>query len=92
MEGFVKSLSLADKVIVTDVYAAREKNVYGVSSKDLYEKLKKAGVDCEYIDQFEKIAEYVLNTAQKGDIVATIGAGDVNKCIELILDKSPVKS
>jgi len=92
MEEFVKSLSLADKVIVTDVYAAREKNIYGVSSEDLYKKLKEAGVECEYISQFEKIAEYVLKTAQKGDIVATIGAGDVNKCIELILKKSPVKS
>lgn len=91
MEEFVKSLSLADIVIVTDVYAAREKNIYGISSEDLYEKLKEAGVECEYISQFEKIAEYVLKIAQKGDIVATVGAGDVNKCIDLILSKSPVK-
>ncbi|WAM31356.1 UDP-N-acetylmuramate--L-alanine ligase [Caldicellulosiruptor naganoensis] len=92
MPDFVKSLATADKVIVTDVYAAREKNVYGISSKDLYEKLKEAGIECEYISEFEKIAEFVLKIAQKGDIVATIGAGDINKCIELIFQKSPVKS
>ncbi len=89
---FVNSLAMADRVIVTDVYAAREKNVYGICSKDLYEKLKEAGVECEYISQFEKIAEFVLEIAQKGDIIATIGAGDVNRCIDLILQKSPVKS
>lgn len=85
---FAKSLSIADKVIVSDVYAAREKNIYGVTSEDLYKILRTNNVDCEYIKSFDDIANYVLKIAKKGDIVATIGAGDINKCISLILNST----
>lgn len=92
LNDFAESLKLADKVIVTDVYAAREKNVFGITSEKLYFKLKEIGVDCEYISNFEDIACYVVKEAKKGDIVATIGAGDINKCIDVILKKAPIKS
>lgn len=92
LDEFVQSLKMADKVIVTDVYAAREKNTFGITSEKLYLKLKEEGVDCEYISSFEDIASCVLKEAKKGDIIATIGAGDIYKCLDIILKKALVKS
>lgn len=92
LNEFAESLQLADKVIVTDVYAAREKNTFGITSEKLYLKLKEIGIDCEYISSFEDIACYVVKEAKKGDIIATIGAGDINKCLDIILKKAVVKS
>lgn len=69
-----------------------KKNVFGITSEKLYLKLKEIGIDCEYISNFEDIACYAVKEAKKGDIIATIGAGDINKCLDIILKKAVVKS
>lgn len=77
LKDFAKALSLSDKVIVTDIYAAREKDPGDISSKDLYKELVKLGVDTYYISDFEEIKNFILTSCINGDMLITMGAGDV---------------
>ncbi len=87
LHDFAEVFTLVDKVILTDVYAAREKDEYGCNSKNLYEEMKKIGVDVTYISDFDEIVEYVKANCIKNDMLITIGAGDVvNIGEKLILD------
>ncbi len=82
-DDFIDALKIADKVILTPIMGSREVNTYGISSNDLAEQLDDAVV----IDGFEKIADHIINTAQKGDIVITMGGGDIYKSAHIISDK-----
>ena len=81
MPDFAKSLSLADRVVMADIYAAREVNTSGICSSDI----KKYLPDAVYFDSFEKIADYVKTTARTSDIVITMGAGDVYKIAPMLI-------
>lgn len=81
LPDFVKALSLADQVILADIYAAREQNTCGISSMELAQMIDGA----VYYDSFEKIAQAVKEYAREGDILLTMGAGDVCKICDLIL-------
>ena len=76
-DGFVESLSLADAVVLADIYAAREQNTVGVTSKDLYEAIKKTGKEVYYFPSFEEIEKFLLKYCKKGDLLITMGAGNV---------------
>lgn len=76
-------LSDTDTVILIDIYAAREDNIYGVTSKKLTGSIGKNNVI--YIENFDKTAEYIKENVSDGDIVLLMGAGDVNKIGDLIL-------
>jgi UDP-N-acetylmuramate--alanine ligase len=87
MEQFATSFYNVDKLIITDIYAASEEPIDGVSAKKLYEKIKQYGhKDVKYIPDFESIADYVSNIIDN-DLVITLGAGDVWKVGEMILNK-----
>ena len=73
---FAKVLSGVDRVILTDIYAAREKDTGLVSSKDLAEKIPGS----VWFNTFEEMAEHTLKNAKPGDLVITLGCGDVYKC------------
>ena len=77
MDGFAESLSAADLVILADIYAAREKDNLGISSKDLQEKILARGCECLYFPTFDEIENYLLENLEAGDMVITMGAGDV---------------
>lgn len=79
--NFARSLSLADKVICAKIYAAREKNEYNISSADLAAKIENS----EYIESFEEIAHRINELAKNGDMVITMGAGDVYKVNDYFL-------
>lgn len=81
MEDFAKSLSLSDNVILTDIMGSREKNIYGVHSKDLQDRIK----NCYYFDSFNKVKDFILLKAQAGDVIITMGCGDVYKIAKSIL-------
>lgn len=78
---FCQSFGEADRVIFAEIYAAREKNTYGISSKDLADKVEGA----IYIDSFEGIADYIKENASVGDLVVSMGAGDVFKVHRILL-------
>lgn len=82
---FAKALSLADKVVLADIYSAREKNTIGISSKDLLKELKKTGTECYYFPSFDEIENFLLKNCIDGDLLITMGAGDVVKIGESLL-------
>lgn len=82
-DEFVASLSLADEVILGEIYAAREKNLLGISSSDLAAKIPGG----KFFPSFEEIAGYLAKTAGPGDLVITVGAGDIFKVGEALLSK-----
>jgi len=73
LEEFATELSNAENVIITDIYAAREKDTGLVSSKDLADKIDGS----RYIKTFDEIADFIKKNASEGDIVLTMGAGNV---------------
>ena len=79
-DEFISALSLADKVILTPIMGSREVNTYGISSEDLAKGLKNAVI----ADGFENIADTVIKTAGKGDLVITMGGGDIYKAAHII--------
>ena len=66
-----------DKVIITDIYAAREDDPGTVHSRDLVEKLQHNNVDAIYISQFEDIVKYLKENVKENDVVITTGAGPI---------------
>ena len=82
-DEFIEALSLADEIILTPIMGSREINVYGIASEQLAEKLNNARV----IDGFDNIADYIINTAKDGDIVITMGGGDIYKAAHKIMER-----
>ena len=74
---FAEALSIADKVILADIYAARELDIYGISSRDLQEEIIKLGTDCLYFPSFGEIENYLRDNVRDGDLVITMGAGNI---------------
>lgn len=75
-EQFVPAFADADKVILTDIYAAREENIYGISSEKL---AKTVGEKAIYGGDLDSIAEIIKKTVHKDDMVIVMGAGDIFK-------------
>lgn len=85
LPGFAKALSLADVVILADIYAARETDTLGISSRTLQEEIKKLGHDCLYFPTFSEIEKYLLANCRNNDLVITMGAGNVYEIGENLL-------
>lgn len=85
LDDFSISFSGADKIIITNIYAAREKDTGIVHSKDLTEKIVSKNGDAIFIDSFQDIESYILENASTGDVVITMGAGDIYKVGDNIL-------
>jgi UDP-N-acetylmuramate--alanine ligase len=87
LADFAQALTLADHVILADIYAAREKNTIGISSRDLQKCILELGTPCEYFPCFGEIENYLLENCIPGDLLITMGAGDVYKIGENLLGK-----
>ncbi|MDE2218049.1 MAG: UDP-N-acetylmuramate--L-alanine ligase [Patescibacteria group bacterium] len=79
LEDFGKSFANADEIILADIYAARESNDESINSKILAEEIIKNGGKAVYAESFEKIENFLDGNAKKGDVIITMGAGDVLK-------------
>lgn len=86
LNEFAHSFYDADKVLVTDIYAAREKDTSAIHSRDLVNELLNNGVDAEYLGTFENISNYIKDNASNGDIIVTMGAGDIYMVGEMLLE------
>ena len=82
LDEFARVLSICDKVIITDILPIRETNTYRISSEDLAKKIPNAIV----MKDFDEISKYLKNIAKSGDIILTIGAGDIYKYVPKIVD------
>ena len=90
MDEFADALSLADHVILADIYAARETDTLGISSKTLCDKILGLGHECNYFPTFEGFSEtekFLLQNCTKGDLLITMGAGDVVKIGDELLGR-----
>ena len=87
MDDFAKALSMADEVVLADIYAARETDNLGITSDTLREKIEALGTPAHYFRSFDAIENYLLENAESGDLLLTMGAGDVYQIGEHILGK-----
>lgn len=85
LKEFAKALSLADKVVLADIYASRETDTLGISSGTLLKELQNLGCDCYYFPSFDEIENFLLQNCINGDLLITMGAGDVQKIGEELL-------
>jgi len=85
MKDFAKSLSIADRVILASIYPARETDNLGISSGTLQQEILALGHSCEYFETFDEIENFLLKNCINGDMLITMGAGDVHKIGENLL-------
>ena len=80
-EDFIRELKKADHVVLAEIYAARERNTVGISSRDLQAKIP-GSVYCETLPE---VTAYLQSVAKPGDVILTVGAGDIYKAGEAML-------
>lgn len=83
LDDFAKALAIPDHVVMTEILAVREVNTYNIHTSDLAAKIPGS----QWFGSFEEIAEYVMAQAQAGDLILTLGGGDIYKCANLIVKK-----
>ncbi|MBR4827256.1 MAG: UDP-N-acetylmuramate--L-alanine ligase [Oscillospiraceae bacterium] len=83
LDDFAKALSKADVVVMTAIMGSREINTYGISTQDLADLIPGS----VWFETFEEVRDHILSIARPGDLVLTMGCGDVYKCAHMILDK-----
>ena len=84
---FAKALSAADHVVLAEIYAARETDTLGISSQTLQREIEKLGTACDYYPTFEEIQNFLKKNYSPGDLLITMGAGDVVNIGENLLKK-----
>lgn len=87
LSDFGKALALADEVVLADIYAARETDTLGISSADVQREVRKENPNCHYFHSFAEIENFLLKNCSPGDLLITMGAGDVVNIGENLLKK-----
>ncbi|MBO5316964.1 MAG: UDP-N-acetylmuramate--L-alanine ligase [Oscillospiraceae bacterium] len=80
-EEFIRELKLADHVVLAEIYAARERNTAGISSRDIAQRVP-GSIYCETLPE---VTEYLRGIAKPGDVILTVGAGDIFRAGEALL-------
>ena len=88
LDDFAKALLNFDHIIVTDIYAAREKNVYGISSQDLVDKLHTFHKDATYEPDFHNIVTLLKEQVRPKDIIVTLGAGTITNLGPMLVSEN----
>ncbi len=83
LDDFAEVLKIPDKVIMTEIMGSREKNTYNIYTKDLAVKIP----DSEWYESFDEVAERAIEIAEEGDLIITLGCGDVYKIAKIIINK-----
>ncbi len=87
MKEFARALSLADRIVLADIYPARETDNLGISSVTLQKEIEALGKTCDYFPSFEEIENFLLKSFTQGDLLITMGAGDVLNIGENLLKR-----
>ena len=80
-EEFAQQLAKPDVLVLAEIYAARERNIYGISSKDFLERIPQA----HYCATLPEVTEKLRQLAKPGDVILTVGAGDIYRAGEALL-------
>ena len=86
-DSFIDSLALSEYLIITDIYAANEEPIPNIKAEDLYQRLKKNGHKNVFFYSKEKIMEHLLGVVKPGDLVLTLGAGDIGKLSDELVQR-----
>ncbi len=86
-DEFAKSFKECHEVIFADIYAAREKDTGLISSKALADSTNEESGNAKYLESFDAICDYILKEAKDGDVIITMGAGDIYKVGDKLLQK-----
>ncbi len=81
MDDFARVLSIADEVVMTEIMGSREVNTYGVYTSQLAEKIPGS----VWFNTFDEVARYVVDNARSGDLVITLGCGDIYKAGKIMI-------
>lgn len=81
LDDFAEVLKIPDKCVMSEIMGSREKNTYNIYTKDLAEKIPGS----VWFNTFEEIAKYVTDNAQKGDLIITLGCGDIYKAAKKMI-------
>ena len=92
LNEFAKAFTLADKVYVTDIYAARENDDGLIHSSDLVNKINEHFSNAVYVSSFEGVVDSLIHDSSAGDLVLTMGAGDVDKVGEMFLAEKKIRA
>jgi UDP-N-acetylmuramate--alanine ligase len=88
MDEFARSFMQADRLYVLDIYAASEKPIEGVTAEALVERIRQFGHhSAEYVGSIDRAVEAVLEHAEPGDAVLTLGAGNVWQAGDQLLER-----
>lgn len=85
-DDFLTCFDSADEVIITDIYAAREKYDSSIHSKDVVDALKEKGINAKYLATFEEARDYVYEIANPADLIITTGCGNPDVLAHMIVD------
>lgn len=83
LDDFAKALSIPDRAVLSEILPVRETNTYNIYSKDLADKID----GCVWFETFEEITDYVCENAKEGDLIITLGGGNVYMCANMIYKK-----
>ena len=86
LDDFAGALSQADEIVLADIYAAREKNTIGISSDDLRKHMLEQNTNVYYIPEFKDIEKFLLDNVKEGDVLITMGAGNIYEVGEHLLE------
>lgn len=82
-DDFVRELKTVDQVVLTEIYAAREQNTYGISARDLAAKIP----GCVFCETLPEVTAYLKKAAQPDEVILTVGAGDIYTAGEALFQK-----
>ncbi len=91
LDRFAESFIESDKVIVTDIYAAREQDNGTIHSKDLVNAIQKKGSNAIYIESFQDVETYLRENTKENDIIVTMGAGNIYQVGDAIISQTKEK-
>ncbi len=83
LDDFAKALSIPEKVVLSEILAVREENTYHIYAKNLADKIPGS----VWFHTFDEITDYVVANAKAGDLILTLGGGDVYKCANQIVSR-----
>ena len=84
-DRFVEALKAADLIVIAEICGAREHDAHGQAGSKMAEALRAAGANAAFFPSFEEIADYLATQWQPGDLVVTMGAGDIGPKTDLLL-------
>lgn len=83
LDDFARVLQIPDKCVMTEIMGSREVNTYNIYTKDLADKIP----DSVWFNTFDEICDYVLENAKEGDLIITLGCGDIYKAAKIMVER-----